>query len=82
MAEIITTIPNYDTRLITPLSFKVRENVQFFTQDYFNGITLDEWAKSQTKITLIAQNLIVEDEGIIAKDIQNTLEGLGYAVLG
>jgi len=28
-----------------------------------------------------AQILIVEDEGIIAKDIQNTLEGLGYAVL-
>ncbi len=42
----------HDTRLITPLSFKVRGNVQFFTQDYFNGTTLDEWAKSQTKITL------------------------------
>ena len=42
----------YDTRLITPLSFKVRGNVQFFTQDYFKGITLDEWAKKQTKITL------------------------------
>ena len=27
-----------------------------------------------------AQILIVEDEGIIAKDIQNTLESLGYAV--
>ncbi len=27
-----------------------------------------------------SQILIVEDEGIIAKDIQNTLEGLGYAV--
>ena len=26
------------------------------------------------------QILIVEDDGIIAKDIQNTLEGLGYAV--
>ncbi|HUV50434.1 MAG TPA: response regulator [Anaerolineae bacterium] len=28
-----------------------------------------------------AQILIVEDEGIIANDIQNTLEGLGYAVI-
>ncbi|HUV50433.1 MAG TPA: AAA family ATPase [Anaerolineae bacterium] len=42
----------HDTRLITPLSFKARGNVQFFTQNYFKGITLDDWAKSQTKITL------------------------------
>ena len=42
----------HDTRLITPLSFKVRRGVWFFTQDYFNGITLDEWAEKQTKITL------------------------------
>ena len=42
----------HDPRLITPLSFKVRGNVRFFTRDYFNGITLDEWAEKQTKITL------------------------------
>ncbi|MBU4344239.1 MAG: protein kinase, partial [Proteobacteria bacterium] len=42
----------HDTRLITPLSFKVRGDVQFFTRDYFNGITLDEWVKRQTKIIL------------------------------
>ena len=42
----------HDTRLITPLSFNVKRGVQFFTQDYFKGITLDEWAKKQTQITL------------------------------
>jgi PAS domain S-box-containing protein len=42
----------HDPRLITPLSFKVRRGVQFFTQDYFEGINLDEWAKKQTKIIL------------------------------
>jgi len=42
----------HDTHLITPLSFNVRGDIRFFTQDYFEGITLDEWAKKQTKITL------------------------------
>ncbi|MBW2331350.1 MAG: serine/threonine-protein kinase PknK, partial [Deltaproteobacteria bacterium] len=42
----------HDTHLITPLSFNVRGDIHFFTQDYFEGITLDEWAKEQTKITL------------------------------
>ena len=42
----------HDTRIITPLSFNVRGDVQFFTRDYFKGITLDKWAKRQTKIIL------------------------------
>jgi serine/threonine protein kinase len=42
----------HDTHLITPLSFNVRGDTHFFTQDYFEGITLDEWAKGQPKITL------------------------------
>ncbi|MBW2647062.1 MAG: AAA family ATPase, partial [Deltaproteobacteria bacterium] len=42
----------HDPRLITPLSFKVRRGVQFFTQDYFEGITLNDWAKKRTKIIL------------------------------
>ena len=42
----------HDSRLITPLSFEVRGDVQFFTQPYFEGITLDKWAEKQTEITL------------------------------
>ncbi|MCD4805422.1 MAG: protein kinase, partial [Desulfobacterales bacterium] len=41
-----------DIRLITPLSFEVRKNVQFFTKDYFQGITLDQWSRKQKKINL------------------------------
>ncbi|MCJ7602024.1 MAG: protein kinase, partial [Desulfobulbaceae bacterium] len=41
----------HDTQLITPLSLEVRGDIHFFIQDYFEGITLDEWAKKQTKIT-------------------------------
>jgi len=42
----------HDSQLITPLSLEVRGDIHFFIQDYFEGITLDEWAKKQTKITL------------------------------
>jgi predicted ATPase/two-component sensor histidine kinase/tRNA A-37 threonylcarbamoyl transferase component Bud32 len=42
----------HDTGLITPLSFEVRGDIQLFTQDYFEGITLDEWAQKQAKITI------------------------------
>ncbi|MDL2124453.1 MAG: AAA family ATPase [Deltaproteobacteria bacterium] len=41
-----------DIRLITPLSFEVRKNVQFFTKDYFQGITLDKWSGKQKRINL------------------------------
>jgi predicted ATPase/signal transduction histidine kinase len=41
-----------DPSLITPLSFEVKGGVRFVTQGYFDGITLDEWVKTQTKITL------------------------------
>ncbi|MEA2082841.1 MAG: AAA family ATPase [Thermodesulfobacteriota bacterium] len=42
----------HDSRLISPLSFDVIGDVQFFTQAYFEGITLDEWAGKRTKIAL------------------------------
>lgn len=42
----------HDPLLITPLSFEVKDGVYFITQDYFEGITLDEWAKTQDRITL------------------------------
>ena len=41
-----------DIQLITPLSFEVEGDAAFITQDYFEGITLDEWARKQTRITL------------------------------
>jgi len=41
-----------DIRLITPLSFEVRKNVLFFTKDYFQGVTLDQWSGKQKKINL------------------------------
>jgi serine/threonine protein kinase len=41
-----------DPSLITPLSFEVKGGVSFVTQGYFDGITLDEWVKTQTKIAL------------------------------
>ncbi|MBW2098635.1 MAG: protein kinase, partial [Deltaproteobacteria bacterium] len=41
-----------DIQLITPLSFEVKGDAAFITQDYFEGITLDEWARKQTRITL------------------------------
>ncbi|MDL1967795.1 MAG: AAA family ATPase [Deltaproteobacteria bacterium] len=41
-----------DIRLITPLSFEVRKNVQFFIKDYFHGVTLDKWSRKQTRINL------------------------------
>jgi predicted ATPase/signal transduction histidine kinase len=40
-----------DLSLITPLSFEVKGGVRFVTQGYFDGITLNEWVKTQTKIT-------------------------------
>jgi len=65
----------HDTHLITPLSFKAIGSIHFFTQDYFEGITLDEWAREQPEITLndfftIACNLAevlnkVHEAGII-----------------
>ena len=42
----------HDTRVIIPLSFKIIGGVPFFTQNYFDGITLEQWAKRQTKIAL------------------------------
>jgi predicted ATPase/signal transduction histidine kinase len=42
----------HDPLLITPLSFEVKGGVYFITQDYFEGITLDEWAKTRARITL------------------------------
>jgi len=41
-----------DIRLITPLTFEVRGDVQFFTQNYFQGITLGKWAEKQKRINL------------------------------
>jgi predicted ATPase/signal transduction histidine kinase len=41
-----------DPLLITPLSFEVKGEVSFITQDYFDGITLDEWTRKQAKISL------------------------------
>ncbi|MEW6163292.1 MAG: protein kinase [Nitrospirota bacterium] len=70
----------HDTRLITPLSLDVKGDVRFITQEYFEGITLDEWAKTQTKISLddfftiaceLAQALDkVHEAGIIHGDIK------------
>jgi len=42
----------HDIRLITPLSFEVRRDIQFFTNDYFHGTTLDNWSKKQKRINL------------------------------
>jgi len=42
----------HDPLLITPLSFEVKGGVYFITQDYFEGITLDEWVKTRDRITL------------------------------
>ena len=42
----------HDIHLITPLSFDVKGDAAFITQEYFEGIALDEWARKQTKITL------------------------------
>jgi predicted ATPase len=41
-----------DPLLITPLSFEVKGEVSFITQDYFDGLTLDEWTRKQAKISL------------------------------
>ena len=41
-----------DPLLITPLSFEIKGEVSFITQDYFDGITLNEWVKKQAKISL------------------------------
>ena len=42
----------HDTRLIIPLSFEVKGGAAFITQEYFQGITLDKWARKQKKTTL------------------------------
>lgn len=41
-----------DPMLIRPLSFEAKEDIQFITRDYFDYIPLDEWAKTQPKISL------------------------------
>ncbi|MEY4616680.1 MAG: hypothetical protein RJB66_1640 [Pseudomonadota bacterium] len=41
-----------DPRLLIPLSFQDQWDVPFITREYFAGITLDEWAKNQSKLTL------------------------------
>jgi predicted ATPase/signal transduction histidine kinase len=41
-----------DPLLITPLSFEIKGEVSFITQDYFDGVTLNEWAKKRAKISL------------------------------
>ena len=42
----------HDIRFIKPLSFQVRKGIQFFTKDYFPGITLDNWSRKQKRINL------------------------------
>ncbi|TRZ90889.1 MAG: GAF domain-containing protein [Methanosarcinales archaeon] len=41
----------HDPHLILPLSFDEKGDVRFIIQDYFEGITLDNWAKTQNKIS-------------------------------
>lgn len=41
-----------DPHLIVPLSFEEKGDIRFIIQDYFEGITLDEWTKTQNKISL------------------------------
>lgn len=64
-----------DHLLLRPLSFDVKEDVQFTTREYFEGISLNEWAKIKGKIplndfftvsSLLAQAIHkVHDAGII-----------------
>lgn len=42
----------HDTRLIPPLSFEEKGDIRFITREYFEGMTLDEWAKTQNQISL------------------------------
>ncbi len=42
---------SHDALLITTNSFEVKGGVCFITQDYFEGVTLDEWAKTQNQIS-------------------------------
>jgi predicted ATPase/two-component sensor histidine kinase/tRNA A-37 threonylcarbamoyl transferase component Bud32 len=41
-----------DPLVITPISFGDKEGTCFITQDYFEGITLDEWMKARSRISL------------------------------
>ncbi|MDP3042465.1 MAG: AAA family ATPase [Candidatus Omnitrophota bacterium] len=41
-----------DPMLIRPLSFEVKDGIQFITREYFDGIPLNEWAASQNKVSL------------------------------
>lgn len=41
-----------DPLLITPLSFEIKGEFSFITQDYFDGVTLNEWNRTQTEISL------------------------------
>lgn len=38
--------------LMRPLSFEARENISFISRRYFDGIPLNEWVRSQGKISL------------------------------
>ncbi len=42
----------HDPLVITPISFEMKGGVCFITQDYFEGVTLDEWAKTENQISL------------------------------
>ncbi len=41
-----------DPLVITPISFGDKEGICFITQEYFEGITLDEWIKARSRISL------------------------------
>lgn len=41
-----------DTLLIRPCSFEAKEGVYFITRGYFEGIPINEWARTQAKISL------------------------------
>lgn len=41
-----------DPRLLVPLSFQDKWDVPFITREYFDGIPLDQWAKTQRRVSL------------------------------
>lgn len=61
-----------DPRLMIPLSFQDQWDVPFITREYFEGVCLDQWAKSQRKVSL-------EDFLTIACTLAEILEKIHHA---
>jgi PleD family two-component response regulator len=69
-------------QLVNTLSEQLEGNLNYITAG--NAVRVDVYAEPKGKRLIkmsVGKLLIVEDERIVAKDIQSTLQNLGYEIL-